>query len=113
MFKNIGEKIKLIGTSALRNAKNSDIFCQRAKNEIGFDIEIISGEQEAEYIFLGNNLAYNWENKTALISVEEAMSALFVNTILSYGNIVLNVVCNELYQNLDFATLTMIKPKKK
>lgn len=61
------EKIKLIGTSALRNAKNSDIFCQRAKNEIGFDIEIISGEQEAEYIFLGNNLAYNWENKTALI----------------------------------------------
>ncbi len=61
------EKIKLIGTSALRNAKNSNIFCQRAKIEVGFDIEIISGEQEAEYIFWGNNLAHNWGNKTALI----------------------------------------------
>lgn len=61
------EKIKLIGTSALRNAKNSNVFCQRAKKEVGFDIEIILGEQEAEYIFLGNNLAYDWDNKTALI----------------------------------------------
>lgn len=60
-------KVKLIGTSALRNAKNSNVFCQRANEETGFNIEIISGEQEAEYIFLGNNLAYNWEDKTALI----------------------------------------------
>ena len=61
------ETIKLIGTSALRNAKNAQDFCSLAKEKFNFDIEIIQGEQEAEYIFLGNNLAFDWHNKTALI----------------------------------------------
>lgn len=61
------EQVKLIGTSALRNAKNADVFCKKAKELFDFDITIIQGEQEAELIFQGNNLAYNWENKTALI----------------------------------------------
>ncbi|MCQ2607682.1 MAG: hypothetical protein MJ197_03215 [Bacteroidales bacterium] len=61
------EEVKLIGTSALRNAKNAADFCQRAESLFGFHISIIQGEQEAEYIFLGNNLAFDWGNKTALI----------------------------------------------
>lgn len=61
------EKVSLIGTSTLRNANNADVFCRRAKELYNFDITIIQGEQEAELIFLGNNLAYNWGDKTALI----------------------------------------------
>lgn len=61
------EKVKLIGTSALRNAKNANVFCSKAKELFDFDITIIQGEQEAEYIFLGNNLAFDWGDKTALI----------------------------------------------
>lgn len=61
------EKVKLIGTSALRNAKNAFVFCQKVKELFDFDITIIQGEQEAEYIFLGNNLALDWGEKNALI----------------------------------------------
>ena len=61
------EKVVLIGTSTLRNANNASVFCEEAKKRFDFDISIISGEQEAEYIFLGNNLAYDWKDKIALI----------------------------------------------
>lgn len=61
------QEVKLIGTSALRNARNASVFCEQAEKLFGFHISIIQGEQEAEYIFLGNNLAYNWGEKTALI----------------------------------------------
>ncbi len=61
------KEVKLIGTSALRNAKNAADFCERAERLFGFHITIIQGEQEAEYIFLGNNLAFDWGEKTALI----------------------------------------------
>ena len=46
------QKIKVVGTEALRRAGNSDFFVTQAKN-LGFDIDIISGEQEARWIFRG------------------------------------------------------------
>lgn len=61
------EQVKLIGTSALRNAKNAQDFCSKARELYDFEIQIIDGEQEAEYIFLGNKLAFDWGNQTALI----------------------------------------------
>lgn len=61
------EEVKLIGTSALRNANNAQDFCKKAEEYFGFHITIIPGEKEAEYIFLGNNLAYDWGEQTALI----------------------------------------------
>ena len=61
------EKVSLIGTSALRNAKNANIFCTKAKELFDFDITIISGEQEAELIFWGNDTAVDIADKTALI----------------------------------------------
>ncbi|OQA97527.1 MAG: Guanosine-5'-triphosphate,3'-diphosphate pyrophosphatase [Bacteroidetes bacterium ADurb.Bin217] len=60
-------KVIAIGTSALRNAKNSEEFCNEVKRRFGFSIQIISGLQEAEYIYWGNRLAYDWGQQTALI----------------------------------------------
>lgn len=40
--------IKAVGTSALREAKNSEEFRQRVLSETGINIEVISGEEEAE-----------------------------------------------------------------
>ncbi len=51
------EKIKVIGTSALRGAKNQDLFIEKVKNLLGWEIEIISGELEAELIFRGVSLS--------------------------------------------------------
>lgn len=61
------QKIIAIGTSALRNAHNATEFCKQVQNKFGFSITIISGLQEAEYIYWGNRLAYDWGQKTALI----------------------------------------------
>lgn len=46
------EKIFAVGTSALREAKNSAIFLQRVKENYGLSIDVISGEEEARLSFL-------------------------------------------------------------
>ena len=57
-----------IGTSILRRASNADIFIQRVYDELGIQIQIIDGMQEAEYIYNGirNSLPERWE-KTSLV----------------------------------------------
>ncbi|MCE5194572.1 MAG: Ppx/GppA family phosphatase [Nitrospiraceae bacterium] len=40
--------VKAVGTSALREAENSDEFRKRALSETGIQIEIVSGKEEAE-----------------------------------------------------------------
>lgn len=61
------EQIIAIGTSALRNASNAYEFTSVVKNKLHFDITIIQGDLEAEYVFQGNRLAYNWGGETAMI----------------------------------------------
>ena len=42
-----------IGTSALRDAKNKNIFINDVHKKTGIKIDVISGDKEAEYIFKG------------------------------------------------------------
>lgn len=42
-----------VATAAIRKAKNSNELAERAKNETGIDLRIISGAEEAEYVFNG------------------------------------------------------------
>jgi len=51
------QKVKVVGTSALRGATNSDEFLAKTKQLLGWDIEIIDGELEAELIFKGVGLS--------------------------------------------------------
>jgi exopolyphosphatase/guanosine-5'-triphosphate,3'-diphosphate pyrophosphatase len=46
------QNIFAVGTSALREAKNSGDFLERAKEKLGLSIEVISGEEEAHLSFL-------------------------------------------------------------
>ncbi len=46
------QQLKIIGTEAMRRATNTEHFTQQAK-KFGFDIEVISGKQEASWIFSG------------------------------------------------------------
>ncbi len=41
------------GTSAVRNASNREDFCSQIKQETGISINVIDGNQEAEYIYYG------------------------------------------------------------
>ncbi|TPW01681.1 MAG: exopolyphosphatase / guanosine-5'-triphosphate,3'-diphosphate pyrophosphatase, partial [Alphaproteobacteria bacterium] len=45
--------VRAVGTSALRVAKNSAEFLDKARQALGFDIDIVAGREEARLIYLG------------------------------------------------------------
>ncbi len=45
-------KFRAVATSAMREAKNSDLLCNRIMRATGIEVEIISGEEEARLIHL-------------------------------------------------------------
>lgn len=48
-----GATIDAVGTSALREAANRDEFVHRARAEVGIDVDVVSGSEEARLIHLG------------------------------------------------------------
>ncbi len=58
-------KSKIVGTEMLRIAPNGADFVRKVHDQTGFSIEIISGEQEADYIFQG--VQHSFPNATYLI----------------------------------------------
>ncbi len=59
-------QVRVIGTSALRDVDNSDILRDKL-SELGFELEIISGEKEAELNYLG--AASNLDTDFLLIDI--------------------------------------------
>lgn len=45
--------IRAVGTSAVREALNRDVFLQRVEERTGVPIELISGEEEGRLIYVG------------------------------------------------------------
>jgi exopolyphosphatase / guanosine-5'-triphosphate,3'-diphosphate pyrophosphatase len=54
-------------TSAIRNASNGHTLVQRIREEVGMDIRVISGEEEAEYICKGVKSALTLGDSPSLI----------------------------------------------
>ncbi len=50
------QHLSAVGTSALRDASNQEIFLKAVKERLGWDVRVISGEEEARMTFLGANL---------------------------------------------------------
>ena len=46
-------EVRAVATSAVREALNRDVFIDRARNEAGIRVEVISGFEEARLIYLG------------------------------------------------------------
>jgi exopolyphosphatase/guanosine-5'-triphosphate,3'-diphosphate pyrophosphatase len=85
------EKIRAVATSAMREASNSDILCDRIARTTGIEIEIISGEEEARLIHLAVSQAVNLKNKHAILIDIGGGS---VEVTLSQGN---NILSTESY----------------
>lgn len=47
------QNVKVIGTSALRDANNGVAFADEIRRQFGWEMEIIGGEEEADWIFRG------------------------------------------------------------
>lgn len=60
---------KIIGTSALRSAKNSAEFINEAKKKIGVDIEVIDGNREADLIYKGVRLLHEMNGNYIIMDI--------------------------------------------
>ena len=47
------EEVIVTATSAVRDAENRDAFIKKVQQETGFDIRLLSGDEEAQYTFRG------------------------------------------------------------
>jgi exopolyphosphatase/guanosine-5'-triphosphate,3'-diphosphate pyrophosphatase len=56
-----------MATSAIRDASNGNEFVQQVKQELGFDIQVISGDKEAELIYIGVRDAVKMNSEKSLI----------------------------------------------
>jgi exopolyphosphatase/guanosine-5'-triphosphate,3'-diphosphate pyrophosphatase len=61
------KQVRAAATSALRTAGNGAAFLEKIRSETGIIPEIISGEREAELIYLGVGAAINMRNEKCLI----------------------------------------------
>lgn len=64
------DEVKVFGTSALRDASNSEDFLAKAKAKVGWDIEIIGGDEEAELIQSGVQLTLPaWQEPLMIMDI--------------------------------------------
>lgn len=61
------KKVYAFGTSALRNAKNGEEVAKKIRELTGISVNIISGDQEAEFIYLGVKSALHLGQERSLI----------------------------------------------
>jgi exopolyphosphatase / guanosine-5'-triphosphate,3'-diphosphate pyrophosphatase len=63
------ESIRAIGTSALRDAKNSHDFVAKAFEQTGLKVEIISGDEEAYYIYQGVCWSFDFKEPSLIMDI--------------------------------------------
>lgn len=57
----------VVGTSAVREAQNREVFLKEVKQQTGFDVQVLSGEEEALCTFLGVNLVIQNQTEPMLV----------------------------------------------
>lgn len=66
-FRIANERVFALATSAFRSAKNAAKIIQEIHQKIGIAVKVISGEEEAEYIYKGVRAALDLGEKNSLI----------------------------------------------
>jgi exopolyphosphatase / guanosine-5'-triphosphate,3'-diphosphate pyrophosphatase len=61
------EQVIAFATSAIREAKNRDVFIRRVREETGLKVRVISGKEEAEFIYYGVRNAVKLGNSFDLL----------------------------------------------
>lgn len=76
-------QVAIVATYALREAKNSQEFLEQAANIMPYQINIISGEREAELIFLGVAYTKNITQPTLIIDIGGGSTEFIVGSELT------------------------------
>ncbi len=74
------EKIKIFSTAAMREAKNAKEFSRMALDKAGVEINILSTEDEARYLFKGAVHDFNFDGTLSMINIGGGTSAFVVGT---------------------------------
>jgi exopolyphosphatase/guanosine-5'-triphosphate,3'-diphosphate pyrophosphatase len=61
------DEVVAVGTSALRDARNTEDFKARLKQELGLELRVLSGEEEAGYSYLGVQRGLSLEEEEVLV----------------------------------------------
>jgi exopolyphosphatase/guanosine-5'-triphosphate,3'-diphosphate pyrophosphatase len=72
------KKVYAFGTSALRNARNVEEVTDAIRRQAGIEIDILSGDQEAQYIYEGVKFALTLDDEPSLIIDIGAGSVEFI-----------------------------------
>ena len=61
-------RVSAIATSAVRDAENGPEFCQRVRNELELDVEVISSQEEARLAFLSVQRAFDVSGREVAVA---------------------------------------------
>lgn len=75
------ENVRIVATATLRIAKNNQAFLQKANQILGQNIVLLSGEQEAELIYLGAAHTSCNKEKRLVIDIGGASTELILSLI--------------------------------
>ena len=67
IVKEKADTIKVIATSAVREASNKNEFITEIKKRTGIDVDVVNGDEEADLIYYGNRMAIDIRTETCLI----------------------------------------------
>jgi exopolyphosphatase/guanosine-5'-triphosphate,3'-diphosphate pyrophosphatase len=97
------KNIAAIGTSALRGAENANEFKRKVKDQFDIDISIISGDDEAKYIYQGVKWTYDFATPGVIMDIGGG-SCEFIHADASGIDhlISLDIGVSRVYQQFDF-----------
>lgn len=98
--------IKAVATATLRLAKNSNEFLVQAEAILGLPINLISGEQEADYIYQGASSSFPKDTRSLIIDIGGASTEIIVGKgNKAFYRVSLNMGCvTYLHQHLKHST---------
>jgi exopolyphosphatase/guanosine-5'-triphosphate,3'-diphosphate pyrophosphatase len=61
-------RLRTIATCAVREARNGPEFCRRVREEVGLEVEVISGEREARLAFTSVQHAFDLSGRNTIVA---------------------------------------------
>ena len=95
--------IKAIGTSAIRDAQNSNDFVNRVFLATGISIEVIDGPTEAAYIYKGIAFSYTFYTPGLIMDIGGGSTELILADNLGIKKLIsLDIGVSRIYQSYSF-----------
>ncbi len=98
------EKLKAFATSAVRDAKNKSEFVARLRDELSLDVEVISGDREAELIYEGVKIGHDFDRTSVIMDIGGGSTEfIFANKMAILKAHSFNIGTARIYQMFDFS----------